>query len=74
MKHNHPQDLIFHGKGSPKLCPRCILNAAAPGLLAACRDALDYLENATSEDFSRGSDINIRAILGHVIQEAEGKP
>ena len=48
------------------------LIAAAPELLAACRDALFVLENITSLDFSNGGDAKVRKIIRDAIAKAEG--
>jgi hypothetical protein len=49
------------------------LIAAAPDLLAACKDALFVFENMTSFDWSRGGDKKVREIVRAAIARAEGR-
>lgn len=50
------------------------LTAAAPALLAATRQALDVLEELTSEEFSRGGDRPAREALEAAYRLALGAP
>ena len=45
---------------------------AAPDLLEACKQALDVLDNMTSDDFKHGKDKPQREILQAAIAKAEG--
>ncbi len=52
-------------------CKLCRMQAAAPDLLAACKDTLTALEDMTTADFEKGGDNVIRILLAGVISKAE---
>ena len=76
-KHNHPNDGIFRGRGTPNPCKRCILEHAAPDLLEACKYAEGLVKIARQyfPKSIRNSDKfqleNICATIGKAIYKAE---
>ncbi len=56
-EHNHPNMGIFRGIGSGEPCQRCILEHAAPDLLAACHQMWAALDERIY-NASHGESVN----------------
>jgi hypothetical protein len=72
-------DPKFNGHGFVRVASRienwgdARLIAAAPELLAACKESLARLDGMTTEEFSNGGDRAVRGLLAAAIAKAEGR-
>ena len=69
----HPIVIYFTNDIASFQNPDCILMASAPSLYSAARDALDFLRNCTTDEFSRGADAEIRKQLSAALTLADGE-